>query len=51
MSEKISVFRSPEGEAKSMAAYEVVLALWPVPYEECTYQPGWALPISLPVVP
>ena len=34
MSRKISVFRSPEGEAKSMAAYESALAHWPVPYKE-----------------
>ena len=34
MSEKISVFRSLDGEARSMAAYEAVLANWPVSYEE-----------------
>jgi pimeloyl-ACP methyl ester carboxylesterase len=34
MSGKISVFRSPEGEAQFFAAYEAVLKLWPVPYEE-----------------
>jgi pimeloyl-ACP methyl ester carboxylesterase len=34
MSEKISVFRSPEGEAQYHAAYEAALKLWPVPYEE-----------------
>ncbi len=28
-----SVFRTPEDEAKYMAAYDAVLALWPVPYE------------------
>lgn len=32
--EKISVFRSPEGEAQYHAAYEAVLKEWPVPYEE-----------------
>jgi pimeloyl-ACP methyl ester carboxylesterase len=32
--EKIPVFRSPEGEAEYLAAYEVVLKQWPVPYEE-----------------
>ena len=34
MSQKISVFRSPEGEAQYQAAYEAVLKQWPVPYEE-----------------
>jgi pimeloyl-ACP methyl ester carboxylesterase len=34
MSEKISVFRSPKGEAQYNAAYEAVLKQWPVPYEE-----------------
>jgi pimeloyl-ACP methyl ester carboxylesterase len=34
MSEKISVFRSPEGEAQYVLAYETVLKEWPVPYEE-----------------
>jgi pimeloyl-ACP methyl ester carboxylesterase len=34
MSEKISVFRSREIEAKYNAAYEAALRLWPVPYEE-----------------
>lgn len=34
MSKKISVFRSPEGEAQYLMAYEVVLKQWPVPYEE-----------------
>jgi hypothetical protein len=34
MSEKISVFRSPEGEAQYMAAYEAALKQWPVPYEK-----------------
>jgi pimeloyl-ACP methyl ester carboxylesterase len=34
MSEKISVFRSPEGQAQYYAAYEAVLKQWPVPYEE-----------------
>ncbi len=34
MSQKISVFRSPEGEAQYRAAYEAVLKQWPVPYEE-----------------
>ncbi len=28
-----SIFKTPEDEAKYMAAYEAVLALWPVPYE------------------
>ncbi len=34
MSEKISVFRSPKGEAEYMAAYNDVLKHWLVPYEE-----------------
>jgi pimeloyl-ACP methyl ester carboxylesterase len=34
MSEKISVFRSPEGEAQYNAAYDAVLKQWPVSYEE-----------------
>jgi pimeloyl-ACP methyl ester carboxylesterase len=34
MSKKISAFRSPEGEAQYIAAYEAVLKQWPVPYEE-----------------
>lgn len=34
MSEKISVFRSPEGKAQYFAAYEAVLEKWPVPYDE-----------------
>jgi pimeloyl-ACP methyl ester carboxylesterase len=34
MSEKIPVFRSPEGEALFNAAYEAILKRWPVPYEE-----------------
>jgi len=28
-----SIFKTPEDEAKYMAAYEAVLALWPVPHE------------------
>ena len=34
MAEKISVFKSPEGEAKNIKAYDSALAHWPVPYEE-----------------
>jgi pimeloyl-ACP methyl ester carboxylesterase len=34
MSKKISVFRSPEGEAQYYEAYQAVLREWPVPYEE-----------------
>ena len=34
MSEKISVFHSPEGETQYYAAYDAVLKEWPVPYEE-----------------
>ncbi len=29
-----SLFRSPEGEARTVAAYDAVLARWPVPYEQ-----------------
>jgi pimeloyl-ACP methyl ester carboxylesterase len=34
MTGKISVFRSPEGEAKYYAAYAAVLKEWPVSYED-----------------
>ena len=34
MPTKISAFRSPEGEAQYLLAYEAVLGQWPVPYEE-----------------
>ena len=34
MPEKISVFRSPEGEAQYDAAYDAVLKQWPVAYED-----------------
>ncbi len=34
MSEKISVFRSLEGETQYAAAYDAVLKEWPIPYEE-----------------
>jgi pimeloyl-ACP methyl ester carboxylesterase len=34
MIEQTSIFKTLEGEAKSMRAYETVLAHWPVPYEE-----------------
>ena len=34
MIERTSIFKTSEGEAKSMKAYESVLAHWPVPYEE-----------------
>jgi len=33
MSEEISVFRSPEGEARYLAAYDTLMRYWPVPYE------------------
>jgi pimeloyl-ACP methyl ester carboxylesterase len=33
MSEKLSVFDSPEGEARYHLAYEAALKQWPVPYE------------------
>lgn len=34
MTEQTSVFKTAEGEIKSIAAYDAVLAHWPVPYEE-----------------
>ncbi len=34
MTTQISVFKTANGEAKSIAAYERALTLWPVPYEE-----------------
>jgi pimeloyl-ACP methyl ester carboxylesterase len=34
MPEKISVFRSPEGEAQYYVAYDAVLRQWPVPFKE-----------------
>jgi pimeloyl-ACP methyl ester carboxylesterase len=34
MTEKLSVFRSPEGEARYHLAYEAALKNWPVPYED-----------------
>jgi pimeloyl-ACP methyl ester carboxylesterase len=34
MTEQISVFKTMEGETKSMTAYDAALARWPVPYEE-----------------
>jgi pimeloyl-ACP methyl ester carboxylesterase len=34
VSDRISVFRSPEGEAQYYAAYDAVLKQWPVPYED-----------------
>ena len=34
MIEEISLFKTPEGEARCMRAYEDALAHWPVPYEE-----------------
>jgi len=33
MPENLSIFKSPESQARYMAAYNAVLALWPVPYE------------------
>ena len=33
MSNLLSSFKSPEGEAEYMAAYEATLSIWPVPYE------------------
>jgi pimeloyl-ACP methyl ester carboxylesterase len=34
MSTEISTFRSPEGKAQYLLAYEAVLSQWPVPYQE-----------------
>ncbi len=34
MIERISLFKTAEGELKTVAAYEAALAHWPVPYEE-----------------
>ena len=34
MIEEISLFKTPEGEARCMRAYEDALAHWPVPYEK-----------------
>jgi pimeloyl-ACP methyl ester carboxylesterase len=34
MPTKISTFRSPEGEAQYLVAYEAVLSQWPIPHEE-----------------
>ncbi len=34
MSEQIFLFKTTEGEVKSIAAYETALAHWPVPYDE-----------------
>lgn len=31
---RLSVFKTPEGEAVYRAAYDVALKLWPVPYDE-----------------
>src|SRR5215208_8377380 len=33
-SKENSVFKTPEGEAKSRLAYDAVLTLWPTSYEE-----------------
>jgi pimeloyl-ACP methyl ester carboxylesterase len=30
----LSVFKTPEGEARFLAAYDAILARWPVPYQE-----------------
>lgn len=34
MNEQVSVFKTAKGETNSFTAYDVVLAHWPVPYEE-----------------
>ena len=34
MSKKISIFRSGESQARYYAAYQAMLGMWPVPYEE-----------------
>ncbi|KAF5422297.1 MAG: Pimeloyl-ACP methyl ester carboxylesterase, partial [Candidatus Methanocomedens sp.] len=33
MSKSSSIFKTPEGQAKYLAAYDATLALWSVPYE------------------
>ncbi len=34
MSSRLSSFKSPKGEAEYLLAYDAVLKLWPVPFEE-----------------
>ena len=33
MPKNFLIFKTPESQAKYMAAYDAVLAIWPVPYE------------------
>jgi hypothetical protein len=33
IAEELSIFRSAEGRAAYLAAYDALLSLWPVPYE------------------
>ena len=33
MTEPAAIFKTPQGEARSWAAYDAVLKKWPVPYE------------------
>ena len=49
MSQKISVFRSPEGETKYYAAYDATLKQWPVPYEDLIIATGFGDTTLLPV--
>ena len=41
MSEYPSNFKTPEGEAKYIAAYETTLTLWPIPYESLEVPTQW----------
>jgi pimeloyl-ACP methyl ester carboxylesterase len=43
MIERISLFKTLEGEAMSLRAYENALAHWPVPYEELDLTTGYGL--------
>ena len=37
-----SAFKTPEGEAAYLAAYDAAMKLWPVPYEEIgRFRPVW----------
>lgn len=38
MSQELSIFRSAEGHAQYLAAYEAMFALWPVPHESVSVQ-------------
>lgn len=36
MSKPIAIFKTPQGEAESMAAYDSVMRIWPTPYQSQT---------------